>query len=680
MKPFFKEFRDLRRKADQRRGLPDLLNFAFAEDDHTIVMKDGARLRMFDCVGPDLNSASSEELDAHRAHANRAFLRLDEEFGWQVDYIRYPSADRPQRLFPDPVSSMIDHEAALQYQQEGRHHESRTVLTIGWRAPSAARSRFGQAFISGAPPLADRERQREYLGQRLADLTSAMAPVWTTMTPRNLEGMLSDITSFINGRMCHVIPPRGRVPLDMVLGNQDFIPGFAPRIGGRHIRVISLSGLPHHSHAELTTFLSELPFSYRFSVRALPMANRASVTALGIIRRNWFQKRKGPRALFSETIGSGNGTAFENQHAAEMAEDADEAIAEAESGEVRYCYATLRVVITADSASEADEQAQLVFKVCQNAGFDPRIERANAVEAWLGSIPIHGYYDVRKPLVHTQNLADILPLTSIWSGLSVNPCPYYPPNTPALCYGATVNGTPFRFNLHVSDIGHTLLEGPIGAGKSVGLLTIAANARAVPGMQIFYFDKGYSAYALTHALGGQHLDLGEEGVSLQPLARVDNPVDRMQTQELLEAWMEVHGVKLLPTQSRALHRALGHVAESTNEHRTITSLITQVQDAAVRNSLNPFSLAGPLGRFLDADTDVTLESNFITFEIEALMAMGPKVRIPVLTYLFHRIDQRLDGRPTILILDEAWTVLADPAFGSKLEQWLRECRKKMRHA
>jgi type IV secretion system protein TrbE len=83
-----------------------------------------------------------------------------------------------------------------------------------------------------------------------------------------------------------------------------------------------------------------------------------------------------------------------------------------------------------------------------------------------------------------------------------------------------------------------------------------------------------------------------------------------------------------------------------------------------------------IGRFLDADTDVTLDSDFITFEVEALMAMGAKVRIPVLTYLFHRIDQRLDGRPTIIILDEAWTVLADATFGSKLEQWLRECRKK----
>jgi hypothetical protein len=136
----FKEFRDLRRKADRRRSLPDLLNFSFAEDDYTIVMKDGARLVAFECQGQDLNSASPEELDAHRALTNRAFLRLDEGFAYQIDHIRYPSASRAKRVLADPVSSMIDHEGALHYAQEGRHHESRTVIPLPggrhrpWRA------------------------------------------------------------------------------------------------------------------------------------------------------------------------------------------------------------------------------------------------------------------------------------------------------------------------------------------------------------------------------------------------------------------------------------------------------------------------------------------------------------------------------------------------------------------
>ncbi len=79
----------------------------------------------------------------------------------------------------------------------------------------------------------------------------------------------------------------------------------------------------------------------------------------------------------------------------------------------------------------------------------------------------------------------------------------------------------------------------------------------------------------------------------------------------------------------------------------------------MRDGLSASRWPGPLGRFLDADHDVLLDNAFITFELETLMGMGPKVVIPVLTYLFHRIEQRLDGRPTLLVLDEAWMMLAN---------------------
>jgi len=671
----FKEFRDLRRKADRRLGLPDLFNYAFAEDAQTIVMKDEARLAAFECLGPDLNSASPEELDAHRALANRALTRLDDGFAWQVDLIRYPSAERARRRFPDPVSSMIDHEGALHYAQEGRHYETRTVLSIAWRRPSHTQSRVGRAFVSGVSKETDRERQREWFKQQLQEFADAISPVWK-LVPLGMDELLSHITSCINGRVCRIKAPNGAIPLDAVLGNQDFIPGFKPRVGGRHIRIIALSGFPPFSHAELATFLSELPVSYRYSLRAIPLPIRSAVGQIGVHRRNWFQKRKGARAIISETIGSGSGAAFENQHALKMAADADDAMAEAEAGDVRFCYATPKIVVTADSAAEADGCARLIFKACQNMGFDPRIETINAVEAWLGSIPLHGWYDVRKPLVSTRNLADIMPLTSIWPGLAANPCPYYPKDTPALCYGATTGSTPWRFNLHVADTGHMIEIGPTGMGKSVALGVIAANFRAIPDGQVFFMDKGYSAYVLTKALGGEHLDLGEEEVPLQPLAHIDDPTDRMKIQVLLEDWIALGNVKLLPPQIKALYRGLELLAEGPARQRTITNLITQVQDRAVRDGLSPFSLAGPLGRFLDADRDVLLDSDFITFELETLMGMGTKVTIPVLTYLFHRIEQRLDGRPTLIVIDEAWVVLANSTFGAKLEEWLRTLRKK----
>jgi type IV secretory pathway VirB4 component len=150
----------------------------------------------------------------------------------------------------------------------------------------------------------------------------------------------------------------------------------------------------------------------------------------------------------------------------------------------------------------------------------------------------------------------------------------------------------------------------------------------------------------------------------------------MKMQGLLEDWLELQGVPLVPNQRKALWRALELVAEAPPEQRTISNLVTQVQDNVVRDGLSAYSLAGPLGRFVDADRDVLLEERFVTFELETLMAMGPKVVVPVVTYLFHRIDQRLDGRPTLVILDEAWIMLTNSVFGAKIEEWLRTLRKK----
>jgi len=671
----FKEFKELRRRQDRRLSLPDQLNYAIAVDDRTIALKDGAFLCAFDCSGLDLNSASAEELDAHRAQANRAFLRLDDGFMYNVDLIRHPSVEYPVRTFPDAVSAVLDREREIQYSTEGNHFETECVLAITYRPPADVQTRIARLFTSGTPRHLDWRRQLDWFHQQVAEFVDAIGPVWK-LSALPLGALLSHLAGCINGARCEIAVPSSPAYLDAVIGNQDFVAGFKPRIGGKHIRVVALAGFPPFSHSEMAAFLTELPISYRYSVRGIPVGPRTAIGQLSVYRRNWFQKRLGLRGMISENFGSGAGAAFQNQHALKMAADADEAIAEAEGGAVRYCYATPKVVITEASSEAADQNAQLVFKVCQNMGFDPRVESINAVEAWLGSLPGHGWYDVRRPLVNTQNLSDILPLTSVWPGLAVNPCPYYPKDTAALCYGATTGSTPFRFNLHVADTGHTALFGPTGSGKSVALGAIAAGFRAVPDGQTYFFDKGYSAFVLTKALGGQHLDLGEDDVPLQPLARIDDETDRMKLQVLLEDWLDLHGVRLVPNQRKALWRALTLVADGPPKQRTISNLVTQVQDTAIRDGLNAFTLAGPLGRFLDSDQDILLESSLVTFELETLTAMGPRVVVPVTTYLFHRIEQRLDGRPTLIILDEAWVMLTNGLFGAKIEEWLRTLRKK----
>ena len=140
---------------------------------------------------------------------------------------------------------------------------------------------------------------------------------------------------------------------------------------------------------------------------------------------------------------------------------------------VRYCFYTTAVVVTEDDPATADANAQEVLKQFQHHGFDARIENINANEAFLGSLPGHGHYNVRRPLLHSRNLADLLPLTSAWPGEERNPCPFIRKQAVTL-YAATTGATPFRLNLHVGDVGHTLVSGRTGSGKSTVLALLMA--------------------------------------------------------------------------------------------------------------------------------------------------------------------------------------------------------------
>ncbi|WP_459166976.1 TraG/VirB4 family ATPase, partial [Ferrovum myxofaciens] len=109
--------------------------------------------------------------------------------------------------------------------------------------------------------------------------------------------------------------------------------------------------------------------------------------------------------------------------------------------------------------------------------------------------------------------------------------------------------------------------------------------------------------------------------------------------------------------------------------RTMTNCLILIQDQSLREALQAYTLRGMAGHLLDAETDSLDEDPFQVFEMECLMNKGDKLVLPVLTYLFHRIEQRFRGQPTLLILDEAWVMLGHPAFKAKIREWLKVLRK-----
>ena len=309
-------------------------------------------------------------------------------------------------------------------------------------------------------------------------------------------------------------------------------------------------------------------------------------------------------------------------------------------------------------------------------GFATRIETINTMEAWLGSLPGHTVPNVRRPLTHTDNLADLLPLTGVWTGRPTNPCPFYAPHSPALLQAATTGAAPFWLNLHSGDVGHTLIFGPIGAGKSTLLATIMVQAQRYRGMTIWAFDKGRSALAATKACRGRHYEIGTDGdLAFCPLSVLDTDADSAWAEEWIAVCFQLQqAVAPTPAERESIHNAIDRMRQSDGG-RSLTHFVAECQSHRVREALNHYTLAGPLGRLLDSETDDLTEGRLTTFEVDELMGMGEKQLVPVLLYLFRRFEKSLKGQPAIMLLDEAWVMLGHPVFREKIREWLKILRK-----
>jgi type IV secretion system protein VirB4 len=199
-----------------------------------------------------------------------------------------------------------------------------------------------------------------------------------------------------------------------------------------------------------------------------------------------------------------------------------------------------------------------------------------------------------------------------------------------------------------------------------------------PKAQVVIFDKDRSSRSATLAVQGDYYEPGGEKAALafQPLAAIDDPAERIWASSFILLLLREQNLQETPVLKKEIDDALQNLATSERSHRTLTVFSDLVQSREVRDALRPYTMQGNYGEIFDADTDTMRDGAWITIEMNALMTMSPEVVIPGLFYLFHRVEQRFDGRPTLLILDEAWLFLKHPVFMGQLQNWLKTLRKK----
>ena len=676
-----KEFRDA------AYGLPDLLPWAALVGNGIVLTKAGGLMAGWEYRGPDLDSSTPEELGAMAARLNAA-LKLGDGWALHVDAVRSPAPGyAPAGAFPDRTTRLIDDVRRHAHESRDLGFGSRFVLTATWFPMPDVASKTADLFVEGRVK-ATASRNLERFGQQIRALESRLS---TLMQIRRLVDVVDARAGIVDSPLlahleqCVSLTPQRRafrmaeVPmyLDCVLGQHDFATGFVPRVGRRNVACIGLTGLPPDSFPGILDVLSRLPVSYRWSSRFIYLDPGQAEKTLNKYRSKWAQKRKSMMNLLRENAG-GQATHI-NADADRMVHDAVEALAEASSGMVLYGYYTSVLLLSHEDPETLAETTREMVKLIESHGFGARVEDVNAVEAYLGSLPGNTAANVRRPLVHTLNLAHLLPFTAVWGGQECNPCPFYPSDSPPLLHAKTDGATPFKLSLHAGDVGHTAILGPTGAGKSTLLATLAAQQFRYPGAQVFVFDKGYSMLPLVWAAGGEHYDIaGDSGdLAFCPLGRVSEAAERVWAAEWLEQLCELQGMNILPRHRQEIFRAVSQLGASTDcmSQRTMTNFLVLLQDQALREALQAYTLRGMAGHLLDAETDSLGEDCFQVFEMEHLMNKGDKLVLPVLAYLFHRIEQRFRGEPTLLILDEAWIMLGHPAFKAKIREWLKVLRK-----
>ncbi len=164
-------------------------------------------------------------------------------------------------------------------------------------------------------------------------------------------------------------------------------------------------------------------------------------------------------------------------------------------------------------------------------------------------------------------------------------------------------------------------------------------------------------------------------LAFQPLRHIDDPAERSWASEWIAGVLAHEKVVITPELKESLWSALSSLATAPIGERTLTGLSVLLQSNALKAALAPYTLDGPYGRLLDAAEDDLALGDVQCFETEALMHETGAL-LPVLTYLFHRLEARFDGRPTLLVLDEAWIYLDNPLFAARIREWLKVLRKK----
>ncbi|WP_341859276.1 VirB4 family type IV secretion/conjugal transfer ATPase [Qipengyuania sp. GPGPB31] len=651
----------------------DRLPYLRLIDESTLLLRDGSVMTAIQVPGLLFETEDSEALNAHAA-TREVVLRstLDARFVLYHHVIRRRVSVDLEAEFPDPISRHIDacRRDRLGSGQLFVNDQFITLIRRPARGKAGLVERVGRKFRrqdgDRLEPDPKDLRSLRAASQGLVAALSAYGatPLGEYTGPQGSTNseMLELLSALYNGEMRpvrkpaddvdigHMLPYR-RVSfgLDAIETRGSGAPEFAAMLG--------MKDYPEATSPGLLDSLLRLPFEMVVSESYAPTERQTARERMDLAIRRLKSADEEAAAERADMLAArdalGNGAVgFGDHH--------------------------LTVMVRERQLGQLDDAMAACAAALADTGAIAVREDTNLEPAFWGQFPGNEAYLVRRALISSANMASFGSLHGFALGQAQG-------NHwgEAVTLLETTSATPFFFNFHHGDLGNFSVIGPSGSGKTVVMNFLAAQAQKFSPRTIL-FDKDRGAELFVRGIGGRYDSIRSgEPTGFNPLALPDTPGNRAFLRDWLGVLLKAEGPEEEQTIAAAVDAAYANDASlrRLRHFRELLSGTRRPQPGDLADRLGAWIGAGegPGGEhawlFDNSEDRLDLGARVLGFDMTALLE-NPRLRTPTMMYLFHRIEERLDGKPTMILIDEGWKALDDEVFAARIRDWLKTLRKR----
>jgi type IV secretion system protein VirB4 len=655
--PLITDKRAVAREAPVGRHLP----YGRMVDDHTVETRDGLLLQVVRLRGLLFETSDTEELN-YRKRLRDAMLQSigSSRFAFYHHVVRRRVETELTAQFPDDFSRNLDD--AWRSRLKRRQLYVNDIFLTLVRRPLSGRIGFLDRLRTGGAPadlandLRKLDAARDAIVAALGSYGPELLGVYDTE-----HGTCSEILEFLsflyNGTMQPVLLPHEDIgyhlPFRRVSFGQDAVElgpvGKRPR---RFSALVSIKDYPSRTAPGMLDDLLRLPFELTVTQSFGFVERQASLRRMNFVLRR---------------MRSAEDEAVSLRADLSTAKD-DVAASRAAFGEHH-----MTVAVHGDTLGQVDEGVAELQAALADMGIIAVREETGLEPAFWAQFPGNFKYIARRALISTANFSGLASSHNLAQGTASG-------NLwgDAVSLLETTAAGPFFFNFHHGDLGNFTIIGPSGSGKTVVLNFLLAQARKFD-PRIIFFDKDRGAELFLRAIGGRY-DLLRPGTpsGLNPLQLADEASNR----QFLIDWISLLAGNTDVEELARIKDAVDANFAQPVHRRRLRHLVELFRGGHrphagdLWSRLRPWWGEGERAWLFDNAEDHTdLSARTVGFDMTQILD-DPVLRTPAMMYLFHRAEERLDGTPAVIVVDEGWKALDDDVFVRRIKDWEKTIRKR----